>query len=468
MNLDALFPEITIFVFAVIALFAAIIGKRRSRLVAPLVSVLGVIVSIALLIFVVPFDRQALYGWLSADAFSYFFRILFMNIGILMIFLSADFINEDDRHHGEYYFLLLMILLGAMLISSANDLIMIYISIELISFPAYILAGFRKKDVRSNEASVKYFILGALASGLLLYGMSLIYGLTGDTNLLEISRALPGGLDPIFLISVVMIIAGIGFKIAAVPFHFWSPDTYEGAPITITTLLATMSKLAGFVALYRILIFAFGDFVGIWAKIIAVLAVLSMVFGNLIALPQNNIKRLLAYSGIAHVGYMLIAFTSTSADARWSLIVYFLVYIFMNIGAFSVAMIVEKTKESSELSSFAGLGYSNPYLGVAMTIFMMSLVGLPPFAGFIGKLYIFKFAVESGQLYLAIIGVITSVISLYFYLKVVRQMYFEKGDGKKVEVPVLTLVVITICVIYTLLIALYPEFFTRIAISATS
>jgi len=467
-NLDVLLPEISISVFAAVALFAVLLSKSKGKLIAPLVSVLGVIVSIVLLIFIVPFNREALFGWFSADAFSYFFRILFMNMGILMIFLSADFINDDDRHHGEYYFLLLMVVLGAMLISSANDLIMIYISIELISFPAYILAGFRKKDVRSNEASIKYFILGTLASALLLYGMSLVYGLTGTTNLLEISQALPGGLDPIFLISVVMIIAGIGFKITAVPFHFWSPDTYEGAPITVTTLLATVSKLAGFVALYRILIVAFGDFAGIWSKVIAVLAVLSMVFGNLIALPQNNIKRLLAYSGIAHVGYMLICFTFSSADARWSLIVYFLAYIFMNIGAFSVAMIVEKTKKSSELSSFAGIGYSNPYLGVAMTIFMMSLVGLPPFAGFIGKLYVFKSAVENGQLYLVIIGVITSVISLYFYLKVVRQMYFEKGDGMKVEVPILTLVVISICVIYTLLIALYPEFFTRIAISATS
>lgn len=368
MNLDALLPEISIFVFAAVALFAAVLSRGKSRMIAPLVSVLGVIVSIILLIFVVPFNKEAFYGWFSADAFSYFFRILFMNMGILMIFLSADFINDDDRHHGEYYFLLLMVVLGAMLISSANDLIMIYISIELISFPAYILAGFRKRDVRSNEASIKYFILGALASALLLYGMSLVYGLTGTTNLLEISQVLPSGFDPIFLISVVMIIAGIGFKITAVPFHFWSPDTYEGAPITVTTLLATVSKLAGFVALYRILIVAFGDFAGIWSKVIAVLAVLSMVFGNLIALPQNNIKRLLAYSGIAHVGYMLICFTFPSADARWSLIVYFLAYIFMNIGAFSVAMIVEKTKKSSELSSFAGIGYYNPYLGVAMTI----------------------------------------------------------------------------------------------------
>jgi len=468
MNLEALLPEISIFVFAVIVLFAVLPAKSKGKTIAPLLSVFGIIVSITILIFFVPFNKEAFYGWFSADAFSYFFRILFMNIGIFIVFLSADFINDDDRHHGEYYFLLLIIILGAMLMSSANDLVMIYISIELISFPAYILTGFRKKDVRSNEASIKYFILGALASALLLYGMSLIYGLTGATNLLDISRALPSELDPIFLISIVMIIAGIGFKITAVPFHFWSPDTYEGAPITITTLLATVSKLAGFVALYRILIFAFADFAWIWSKVLAVLAVLSMVFGNLIALPQNNIKRLLAYSGIAHVGYMLICFTFFSADARWSLIVYFIVYVFMNIGAFSIAMIVEKTKNSSELSSFAGIGYSNPFLGVAMTIFMMSLVGLPPFAGFIGKLYIFKSAVENGQLYLVIIGVITSVISLYFYLKVVRQIYFAKGDGIKINVPILTLVVITICVIYTLLIALYPEFFTRIAISATS
>ncbi|GFP34723.1 NADH-quinone oxidoreductase subunit N [Candidatus Hakubella thermalkaliphila] len=472
MNLNLLLPEIIVFSFSLIVLFVSLFwNNRKPSLTLGLMSIAGLLLAIGAFVVIPRVGATAFGGMFVADGFSLFFRVLFLNLAAMIVLLAIDFMREFSRHLGEFYFLLLIVALGAMLMSSANDLIMIFLALELLSLPSYILVGFAKRDPRSNEAALKYFLLGVLASAMLLYGMSLIFGLTGSTGLVDIAskfEASGGSAGPALLVAIIMIIAGFGFKIAAVPFHFWSPDTYEGAPTSVTVLLATLSMIGGFVGLYRLFFIALPDYLDIWTKVIFILAFLSMTMGSLIAMSQDNLKRLLAYSGIAHGGYILIAFSVATFDSQWSVLVYFLAYIFMTVGAFAVAMVVERARGSSEISALGGLGYSNPFLGVTMTIFMMSLVGLPPFAGFIGKLYVFKSAVEGGALFLVLVAIVTSVISLYFYLKVVRQIYFVKGDGEAVQTPNLSFAVIALCAIYTILICLYPEFFTRIALAAIS
>jgi NADH-quinone oxidoreductase subunit N len=353
---------------------------------------------------------------------------------------------------------------------------MLFISLELVSIPTYILAGYEKMNEKSNEAALKYFILGVLASAIMVYGFSLIYGATGEINLLAISKAITdGGLlqnNYLLITGTIMALIGFGFKVAAVPFHFWAPDTYEGSPTIVTIIITTIAKLAAFAGLIRFLYSGISEFKNsIWIILfIVILSLLSVILGNLMALPQKNFKRLMAYSSISHGGYMLVAFAAATVSAQWAVLLYLMAYITMNLGAFAVAMLVERTRKSEAISAFAGIGYTNPFISICMIIFLISMVGLPPFAGFIGKLFVFKAGVESNLTWLVIIAVLTSVISLYYYVNIIRQMYFVKyeGDsgGAKVREPKLYVFIIALCALFTIFMVVLPSIFIMITKNA--
>ncbi len=442
-------PETALVVTLIAALtFDIIFGKWKNT--AGVIALLGFIVTAVFLYNQTPDSSGSIFSnMLAVDPFGQFFKFIVLIssfVIILMSFFSKELFKGGNTM-GEYYSLIIAMTLGMFLLSSATNLIMIYLSIELMSLSSYILAGYTKEVKRASEASLKYVIYGAVSSGIMIYGISILYGLTGTLNLYGLNAAVNNGVDLFpLVIAVIMIIAGFGYKISAVPFHFWTPDVYEGAPITITAYLSVASKAAGFAVLIRFIKVGFigkgfPDANGLWdvvsgfdwAWVIAVLSVLTMTLGNLVALWQTNIKRMLAYSSIAHAGYMLMGIAVLDDVGITAIMVYFIYYLFMNIGAFMVVMMIANKINSEELDDYEGLGYRAPVLGVCMVIFLVSLTGLPPTAGFVGKLYIFSAVVDAGFIWLAIVGVVNSVVSLYYYFKIVRSMYL-RGIDKKNEV----------------------------------
>ena len=478
----AIIPEIIIVGFGLLVLMLSVfVGKKFDRAIAP-ISAAGLILALAA-IFIFNFynPSTAFNSSFVVENFSNFFRIFTVVTTLIIIGLSYGYVRESvfiKRNLGEYYFLILMISVGTMLMSASGDLIMLFISLELVSIPTYILAGYEKMNERSNEAALKYFILGVLASAIMAYGFSMVYGATGHVNLEEIARTtINQNLlenNYILIVGVIMSLIGFGFKIGAVPFHWWAPDTYEGSPTIVTTIITTIAKLAAFAGLTRFLfigISGFGDSLWIILFIIA-LSLLSMLLGNFMALPQKNFKRLMAYSSIAHGGYMLIGFAAATVDAQWAVFIYLMAYITMNLGAFAVAMLVERTRKSESLTGFAGVGRTNPFIGICMIIFMISMVGLPPFAGFLGKLFVFKSGVESNLTWLVIFGVLTSVVSLWYYVNVIRHMYFIKYEGDKnlykIKTPKLYIAIIAILAVFTVFMVILPSVFVMISQDAVT
>jgi NADH-quinone oxidoreductase subunit N len=480
MNIDifSLMPEIVIAFFAFFILMAGVfMGKSFEKAAAP-IAALGLLAGIGSVLWFNVGRLGLFYNYTySIESFSIFFKIFALLTSIIIVGLSPYYINKTERiknHISEYYFLVLLITIGAMLISSANDLIMLFISIELVSMPTYILAGFEKNNTKSSEASLKYFLLGVLASAIMVYGFSLVFGVTKEINLFAISKVFNEAYgvmgNPLLIAGIVMSLVGFAFKIAAVPFHFWAPDTYEGSPTIVTMIITSIVKIAAFAGLIRILYVGFGNYAASkWIVLtIAAMSVLSMVLGNISALPQKNFKRLMAYSSISHGGYILIGFTAASADAQWPILIYIMAYVIMNLGAFAVAMLVEKASGSEDISAFSGLSQSNPYLAITMTMFLVSMVGIPPFAGFIGKLFVFQAGVNSHYIWLVVVGVLTSVVSLYYYMSIVRQMFFAKvsSDAFKSslsKIPVTYLIIITVCAALTLLMVILPSIFITIS-----
>ena len=383
-------------------------------------------------------DRSLFSGMFVHDAFTVFFTLLFCTIGALSVLLSWNYAKRTRINQGEYYVLLLCATLGMILMAATNDLITVFLGLELMSLALYILVGFRRARLESNEAALKYFLLGAFASGFLLYGIALVYGTTGSTNLAAIGRFLaesPMAHNPLFVTGVLLLLTGFAFKVSAVPFHMWTPDAYEGAPTSITAFMSAGAKAAGFAALLRVMLHVLGGSQEQWAPLLSVIAALTMTVGNVTALLQSNVKRMLAYSSIAHAGYLLVAVVAGGKDGASAALFYLAVYSIMNLGAFGILTLLGREQEERVLlSDLAGLGFRQPLLGIAMTLFMLSLGGIPPTAGFMGKVYLFGVALRAGLVPLVIVGVLNSVVSVFYYLRVTVALYMEEPQGEPVAV----------------------------------
>jgi len=399
-------------------------------------------------------ERLIFGGMLRQDWPAFTFRLIFLFAAGITSLLSVD--TRSIWTRGEYYALIAMTTLGMSLMASSADLIMLYLAIETTSIPLYILAGFLKTDDKSTESGMKYFLFGALTSAVMLYGFSLLFGFTGKTNIYQLAEALQvGDLSPWVLGgSAIFVLVGFGFKISAVPFHFWAPDVYEGAPTPITAYISTASKAAGFAVLVRVMLAAYPAITEYWSSILAAMAIASMTLGNLIALAQKNIKRLLAYSSIAHAGYALIGLVALSSFGAASLIFYLIAYVVTNLAAFAVVILFARAAGSEEIADYAGLSRRSPGLALALLVAFFSLAGMPPLAGFVGKFYVFAAAVESDLIWLAFIGVLNAIIGLYYYLTVLKVVYLYRSEDEEVPIPVSSpsAIALVVCVAAILLI----------------
>jgi NADH-quinone oxidoreductase subunit N len=381
-------------------------------------------------------DGRAFRDMVLLDGYALFFDVVICYAAALVVMLSMDYLGRTGGESGEYYALVLFATAGMMLMASAGDLIVVFLSLELMSLSLYVLAGLFKTRLTSGEASMKYFLLGAFATSFLLYGIALIYGATGSTNLDRIaaSAAARGG-DPLLLIGLGLLLVGFGFKISSVPFHMWAPDVYEGAPTTITALIATGSKAGAFAALIRVLMVALPGAQADWSALLWGVAALSMTLGNVVALAQSNLKRMLAYSSIAHVGYMLMGLVAGGAPGMGAILFYLLAYTFTTIGAFGViALCARAGEEAVEVGDYAGLARRHPVLAATLALFLLSLIGIPPLAGFVAKFYLFGSAVRAGYIWLTVIAVLNSAVAAYYYLRVIVYMYMREPEGASVAV----------------------------------
>lgn len=399
---------------------------------------------------------------LKVDNFSLFFNIIFLVSTILVALMSISYLGGEDRKQGPYYLLILLATLGMMLMAAGNELIIVFLGLELMSLSLYVLAGYFRESPASSEAGMKYLLLGAFASAFFLYGIALIYGGAGTTSVPAIATAIASpNTSPLLLAGMFMLIVGFGFKVAIVPFHQWAPDVYEGAPTTIAAFISAGPKAAGFAAFLRIFMEALPNLQVEWSGVIILLAMLTMTVGNVIAIAQTNIKRMLAYSSIAHAGYVLIGLAAANDDGISSSMLYLLIYCVMNIGAFGVVLLAKTADgESLLISDYAGLGRRKPLLAMFMTVMLLSLAGFPPTAGFVGKFYIFKSAVQAGHIWLVIIGAVNTAISAFYYLRVVVTMYMREPEEALEFSPYSSTLVIglIIAAIGVLFIGVLPSF----------
>jgi NADH-quinone oxidoreductase subunit N len=417
-------------------------------------------------------DHLTLARSFEVDGFALLFKGLFCILGLIILAISFHYFRSGRYYQGEYYFLLLCALLGGLVMSSARDLITIFIAIELISVPGFIMTALRKRDAKSNEAALKFFLFGVLSSAVMLYGMSLVYGVTGETLLSEINNKLGSSAsEPLVVLSVFFVVVGFAFKISAVPFHFWAPDTYEGAPSPVAAFLSTASKIGGFVGLLVLMFAAFPAVADTWRPIFAVLATLTMTVGNLIALRQQHIIRLLAYSGIAQSGYVLVAFAlidpsspGTNAQAFQSALIYLAIYGIMDLGAFSAAVAFGRSGGSFFISDYSGLWQRSPVLATLLAGFLVSLAGVPPMAGFWAKLFIFKSTIDAQVYWLAAVMGINAVIAAWYYLAVVKRMFFDAPEvTDPVEVPYLMRLAMGVAAAALVAAFVYPPLITALA-----
>ncbi len=452
-------PEIVLTSGALLVLMTDVMTSRASR---PLLGRVTLAVLGATILALLPFrdaDTLASQGLLAIDGFAFFFKLLFLLAAVITVLMSASYLEVEGFRAGEYYFLILCATLGMMFMASGIDLITIFVGLETMAVAFYILVGFLKPNRRSNEAAVKYFLLGAFSLGILLFGMSTLYGLSGTTNLRELATTLAAQeRSPLLILALVMVVAGIGFKIAAVPFHMWAPDVYEGAPTPITAFLSVGSKAAAVAMLLRIFVEGLPFLADIWQPMFWVLAVLTMTVGNVAALTQSNVKRMLAYSSIAHAGYVLIGVVAGTSRGVTAILVYMVVYAFMQLGAFAVIVMLRRTDVvGDELKDLSGLYFRHPAAACAMLFFMLSLGGIPPTAGFMGKFWLFGAAIESGYIWLAVIGVVNSAISLYYYVRVIVFMWFkEETLGSPIVTGPAMAVALTVSLAGAVVLGLYP------------
>jgi NADH-quinone oxidoreductase subunit N len=432
----AILPLIILVAWASALLLLDLFFTRKVEGLTPILAALGLLITLVFSVLNLSAGSTAFNGMVEADGFSRYLQILFAGSGIVGIALAYGYLKRMGINRGEFYPLLLYSISGMILMAQAADLIVVFLALELLSIPLYILAGIARPNPASEEAALKYFLLGAFAGGFVVYGVALSFGATGTTSLAGIVAAVDSASAnmPLLMVGAGLILIGLGFKVALVPFHMWTPDVYHGAPTPLTAFMAVGAKAAGFAALLRIFLAALPVLAGSFVPVFWILSALTMFAGNLIAIVQDNIKRMLAYSSIAHAGYIMMAVVAfgqefVSRDAVASSLFYLLAYAVTNFGAWSVVIALERTEgKGLQLEDYYGLGKKYPVLAAAMLVFMLSFIGVPPTIGFMGKFYLFRTVLEGGYTWLAVIGVLTSLLSAYYYLRVVVNMYMREGD----------------------------------------
>jgi NADH-quinone oxidoreductase subunit N len=420
-------PEILMTLTGVLVMLVeAVLKPTTSRKPLGIVAILGTLAAIAASVYQLSLPAgTAFFGTVQSDAFSVFFHLVIGGIVLVTLLISLDYFEGHTSYVGEYYALILFGATGMMLMTCSVELLMVFISLEISSISTYILAGYRKRSATSSEASIKYFLLGSFATAFFLYGIALCFGATGSTNIYEIAKGVAGGASPLLLtIAFGMMLIGLGFKVSLAPFHVWTPDVYEGAPAPVVGLMSTAPKAAAFAVLLRITYGAFGTATHMWMPMVWILAILSMTIGNLGGLTQRNVKRMLAYSSIAHAGYLLVAFTALAPMGIAAASFYTAAYAAMNVGAFGIISYLSGYNEArTNMNDFAGVARRHPVAAAAFAVFLISLIGIPFTAGFFGKFYVFTAAVNSGNAWLAILGLLNSGIAAFYYLRVLGQMY---------------------------------------------
>jgi len=467
-NLTPAMPEIFLALAGMVLLMLGVFQNwatsEGSIRVSRMTSNLGVLSLILALVLVYTVSGSTLVtfeGMFISDAFATYSKVLILVAGMFTLILSQNWLEMQGAHRFEFSILILFATLGMMMMVSANNLMSLYMGLELQSLSLYVLAAFHRDDARSTESGLKYFILGALASGLLLYGMSMVYGFSGSTDFVAIASAIKSG-DTIpvgIVIGLVFMMAGLAFKVSAVPFHMWTPDVYEGAPTPVTAFFAVAPKVAALALFMRVMIGPFGDIAAQWQQVVVMIAILSMLLGSFAAIAQTNIKRMMAYSSIGHVGYALIGLAVGNEAGITGVLIYLTIYVFMNIGAFACLMGMRRGGRAVEqISDLSGLAKTHPAMAAGLTVMMFSMAGIPPLAGFFGKLYIFLAAIEAELYTLSVIGVLASVVSAYYYIRVIKVMYFDEPGIEALDTPLPRSVslVLAFCTALILLFILFP------------
>src|SRR5262245_20914607 len=428
-NIAAVLPAVVLSVFGIAVMVAEPFVSERKKSALAWLALAGTIAAMFALVPMTANRGQWYSNLWIVDDYDIFLNFVFLLIAAITILTSADYLRNQNMNHPEFYALLLFATAGMLMMAASNELVMVFLGLEILSIATYVMAGFRRTDLKSNESALKYFLLGSFSSAFFLYGVALIFGATGSTNLMGIAQSLRTSEAPLSLVelSAALMLIALCFKVAAAPFHIWTPDVYEGAPTPVTGFMSVGPKAAGFAVLFRVFLSAFPSIQDRWASAIWLIAALTMILGNVIAVVQPNIKRMLAYSSIAHAGYIAVAFAATSERGVSAALFYLLAYSLMNLGAFAIVAILGRTEDKLvNLSDFAGLGAKRPGLAAVLSLFLLSLAGVPGTAGFAGKFFIFRAALESRLVWLTIIGVVTTVVSFYYYLYVIVQMYMRE------------------------------------------
>ena len=454
---------ITISVLAVVILYLGL--YRLNKALLP-VTVIGLVVAAGFAIAQWNTAATPIYsGMVLFDHYAIAFSVITILSTILIILLSRNYFERISEHVAEYYAIILFSLAGIMVMVSYHNLVMLFIGIEIMSVCLYILAGIKKKDFASNEAALKYFLMGAFSTGFLLFGITLIYGATGSFDLETIKNYVLSNTQDIsylFYTGILLMIVGLCFKVGAAPFHFWAPDVYEGSPTLITAYMATVVKTAGFAAFLRLFAICFAPLADFWSPSLLVITIITLFIGNITALYQHNFKRMLAFSSISHVGYMLFAIVALGVASSNAVFVYATAYSIASIIAFGVLMLVQQQTGSGSFDNFNGLGKSNPFLAFVLTVSMLSLAGIPLTAGFIGKFFMFSRALSQYQIWLTVLAVINAIISIFYYFRVIIAMYFNKEDRAAISIPGNVSFVLGIAALITLIIGIYPAFISNI------
>ncbi|MFM8303484.1 MAG: NADH-quinone oxidoreductase subunit N [Actinomycetota bacterium] len=472
----ALAPVIILSAVTLVAIAVEFVWKDRARHVVPQIAGIGLLLAL-IPVFSLAADgetRTMFGGAYVVDNYALAFAGFFLIVGYVTLLLSYDYIAEGDYYQGEFYVLLLTSVLGMLIMASARDLISIFVALETISLPTFVLAGWRKHDTRSNEAAIKYFLIGVLSTAIMLYGMSLIFGMSGSTLLSDIFVSAGKEQPALFAVAIFLTLVGFAFKVSAVPFHFWAPDTYEGAPMPVTAFLSVASKAGGFVALLSVVFFGVFPSSDSWQPVLWVLAAASIIVGNLAALRQTNIIRMLAYSSVAQGGFILVplavAGTNDAAKSGFEgVVIYILIYAAMNLGAFACVIASARRTRSTEISSFSGLGQTRPALAATFSIFLFSLAGIPPFAGWFAKFVMFRAVLDAGTpaaIALGVIAAVFSVVAFFYYGAVIRRMWFhapvELGEPSEQRTPVALVAALSLTMLVVVVIGVYPQLFARL------